>query len=104
MRRIAFKMILNPGCQQEYKKRHDQLWPELARLLKRQGIEDYAIFLEPGTGELFGYLKMAGSQKLEQLAQEPLMQQWWSFMKDIMQTNADDSPLTTALEEVFYLP
>ena len=103
MPRIAFKMQLYPGCEQEYRKRHDQLWPELANLLKSQGIEDYAIFLESQTGELFGYLKIDNPKKLDQLAEEPLMKQWWSYMQDIMESNEDLSPVTTPLQEVFYL-
>ena len=44
--RIAFKMQLFKGYEEEYKKRHDEIWPELQQLLKETGISDYSIFLD----------------------------------------------------------
>jgi L-rhamnose mutarotase len=49
MQRIAFKMKLFDGCEDEYKKRHDAIWPQLKTLLKKTGIEDYSIFLDKET-------------------------------------------------------
>ena len=49
MEKIAFVMQLKPGFEQEYKKRHDELWPELASALTEAGISDYSIFLHPQT-------------------------------------------------------
>ena len=40
MEKIAFKMRLNPGQKEEYKRRHDEIWPELIALLKEAGISD----------------------------------------------------------------
>jgi len=96
-------MQLNSGYEEEYRRRHDEIWPELRSLLKASGISEYAIFLQPGTGRLFGFLKAADDAKLDELPQQPIMKKWWSYMKDIMQTNEDDSPVSIALKEVFYL-
>ena len=104
MQRIAFKMKLFKGCEAEYKKRHNQLWPELQSLLKTAGIKDYSIFLDEETNILFGYLTVADSKKLDELPNEPIMKKWWAHMKDIMETNDDNSPVTIPLKEVFYLP
>jgi len=49
MARVAFKMKLNEGFEEEYKKRHDELWPDLEALLKESGISDYSIFLDKET-------------------------------------------------------
>jgi L-rhamnose mutarotase len=104
MQRIAFKMKLHKGSEQEYKKRHDEIWPELAALLTDNGISDYAIFLEKETGFLFGVLKVVDSALLDTLPSQPIMQKWWAYMKDIMDSNEDNSPVSTPLQEVFYLP
>ena len=53
MRRVGFKMKLHPGRAAEYKKRHDESWPELAELLAARGIRDYTIFHDPETDILF---------------------------------------------------
>ena len=104
MKRIAFKMQLNKGAEAEYKKRHDELWPELRQLLKSTGISEYSIFLDEATNSLFGILKIEDKQLLDDLPAHPLMQKWWLFMKDIMESNPDNSPTSIPLKEVFYLP
>lgn len=103
MPRIAFKMQLFKGCEAEYKKRHDEIWPELEQLLKESGIEDYSIFLDAETYSLFGVLKIKDPAVMETLPEQPVMQKWWAYMKDIMETNPDNSPVSIPLEEVFYL-
>lgn len=102
--RKAFKMQLNPGCETEYKIRHDALWPELHELLKTTGISDYSIFLDETTNSLLGVLKASDINALDDLPNHPVMQKWWAYMKDIMQSNPNNSPVSMPLKEVFYLP
>ena len=104
MKRVAFKMTLLKGFEEEYKKRHDAIWPELVELLQKTGISDYSIFLDETTGALYGSLKVEDESSLSGLAEHDVMKKWWVFMKDIMETNADSSPASIALKEVFYLP
>jgi len=104
MPRIAFKMKLHAGQEAEYKRRHDTLWPELEKLLKETGIADYSIFLDEKTLDLFGVLNIENPARLEDLPRHPVMQKWWAYMADIMETNPDHSPLSVPLQEVFYLP
>ena len=103
MQRIAFKMKLFKGKEAEYKKRHDAIWPELKSLLKTTGIEDYSIFLDEETNDLFGVLKIEDPMKLDELPNHPVMRKWWNYMKDIMETNEDGSPVSVRMIEVFYL-
>jgi L-rhamnose mutarotase len=104
MIRVGFKMHLHKGFEEEYKKRHDALWPDLQLLLTESGISDYSIFLDESTNSLFGVLKVSDTTKLDELPAYPLMQKWWAYMSDIMETNADHSPISIPLKEVFYLP
>jgi L-rhamnose mutarotase len=104
MQRVAFKMKLFKGCEEEYKKRHDELWKELQSLLKEKGIKDYSIFLDEETNSLFAYLTIENKKMLDDLPYHPVMQRWWDFMKDIMETNEDGSPVSISLKEVFFLP
>ena len=103
MSRIAFKMKLFKGFEAEYRKRHDEIWPELKIILKNAGVKDYSIFLDEETNLLLGYLTIADSRKLDDLPHEPVVKKWWAYMKDIMDTNSDNSPVTIPLKEVFYL-
>ncbi len=104
MQRVAFKMKLFKGFEDEYRKRHDEIWPELKSLLKSNGIQDYSIFLDEETNILFGCLIIENENKLDELPHYPVMKKWWAYMKDIMETNEDNSPISIPLKEVFYLP
>ena len=96
-------MKLHKGFEAEYQKRHDEIWPELAALLKQNGIKSYSIFLDENTGDLFGYLLCEDEKKLYEQRHHSIMKKWWTYMKDIMETNPDDSPVSVSLKEVFYL-
>jgi len=103
MQRIAFKMYLNEGQKEEYKKRHDQIWPELKKLLKEAGVSEYSIFLDEETNTLFAFQKVSGEGGSQDLGKTEIVKKWWKFMADIMPTNPDNSPVSVPLKEVFYL-
>ena len=102
-KRIGFKMKLNPGFIEEYKKRHNDLWPDLHKLLKDSGISEYSIFFDEETNILFGFQKQAGDQGSQDLGKTEIVQKWWKYMADIMETNPDNSPVSSPLAEVFYM-
>lgn len=104
MDRVAFKMKLFPGFEQEYKKRHDEIWPEIIALLKNNGISDYSIFLDEETNDLIGFLTITDKALLDKLPTNAIMQRWWTYMASVMESNSDNSPVSAQLKEVFYLP
>lgn len=104
MQRVAFKMKLFPGFEAEYRKRHDEIWPDLVALLKETGISEYSIFLDDETNSLFGFLKVTDAANLDNLPAQAVMKKWWAYMGDIMASNPDNSPVSIPLTEVFYLP
>ncbi|MEP6597042.1 MAG: L-rhamnose mutarotase [Ginsengibacter sp.] len=104
MQRIAFRMRLFKGYEEEYRKRHDEIWEDMKLLLKQKGVKDFSIFLDEETNTLFAYLLVDDATKLDDLPNELVQQKWWAYMRDIMETNEDNSPVRTPLKEVFYLP
>lgn len=103
MYRNAFTMKLKPGFEAEYKKRHDEIWPELSTLLSEAGIQDYSIFLDRNSGTLFAVQKLADDFDPEAIPRHPVVKKWWAYMADIMETNPDHSPVTGELMEVFHM-
>lgn len=103
MPRYAFKMLLNPGQRDEYKRRHDNIWPELTALLKHAGVSNYSIHLDAETNTLFAYLERPERHSMDALPADPLMRRWWAHMADIMAANPDGSPVAVPLEQLFYL-
>jgi L-rhamnose mutarotase len=103
MEQVAFAMFLRPGQAEEYRRRHDAIWPELAQALHEAGVRDYSIFLEPATHVLFAVLRRTDDHTSDQLPRREVMQRWWRHMADLMDTNADGSPRQVGLEPMFHL-
>jgi len=103
MKRFGFKMKMKPGCREEYIKIHDAIWPELKEMIKNGGVSDYSIFLDEETNILFAVQKVSGEESSQDMGVHPIVAKWWDYMKDIMETNPDNSPVTIPLEEVFYM-
>lgn len=106
MIRRAYKMKLFPGKEAEYQQRHTDLWPNLKALLKTAGIQNYSIFLDPESHLLFATYEVheSNTAAVDNLALDPIMKEWWAYMKDIMETNPDNSPVSIPLKDMFYLP
>jgi L-rhamnose mutarotase len=102
MTQQGFKMRLKPGMAEEYKRRHDALWPELAEALAAAGIHDYSIFLDEETLILFAVLKLRPDHTAEALPQLPVMRRWWDYMADIMEVEPDNRPRQWPLQPMFY--
>ena len=102
-KRIAFRMNLNPGQAAEYKKRHDEIWPELSQALRDAGVSDYSIWLDRETNMLFATLVRSDDNTLAELPQTEINRRWWAFMADVMAYNPNGTPVQVDLEQVFQL-
>jgi L-rhamnose mutarotase len=103
MEKYAFRMRLNPGMAEEYKARHDAIWPELIALLRQAGVSDYSIHLDEETNLLFGVLWRRDDHAMDRLPDHPVMKRWWAHMADIMATKPDNEPVAVPLRTVFHL-
>jgi len=99
----SFKMKLFEGQEKEYEKRHSEIWPELVKELKSHGATKYLIFHDKETNCLFSYVEMESEELWNKVAETDACQKWWAHMKDIMETNSDNSPISTELSQVFNL-
>ena len=103
MIRKAFVMSVNQGSEQEYERRHTPIWRELEDTLKAHGVHNYSIFLQPQTRQLFGYVEIDDEAKWNAIAQTDICKRWWAYMKDVMPSNSDNSPVAAELREVFHI-
>jgi len=103
MKRVAFKMKLKKGFEEEYKKRHDEIWPDLVKELEEAGVSDYSIYLDNETLFLFAFQKVKDNNQADELPNKKIVKKWWNYMADIMDTNDDNSPVATELKEVFHM-
>lgn len=96
-------MKLKPGFEEEYKKRHDEIWPELVKVLEDAGVSDYSIYLDKETNTLFAFQKIKDHNKAAELPENPVVKKWWAYMAEVMETNPDKSPVAITLDEVFHM-
>lgn len=101
--RIAFRMVLNPGQAEEYRRRHDEIWPQMLAALREAGISDYSIWLDPETNHLFATLVRSDDHTMDDLPQTQINRRWWDFMADIMQVGDRNEPVVVPLQCVFHM-
>lgn len=100
---VAFRMVLNPGLRDEYRRRHDEIWPDLKDGLIKAGVVDYKIFLDEASNHLFAVMVRKRNHTLGDLRDSAVNRRWWDMMADIMQTEPDNAPSEWALTPVFHL-
>ncbi len=103
MIRKAFVMSVHAGMEEEYARRHQPIWADLAAVLKAQGAHNYSIFLDPATRQLFGYVEIEDEARWAAVARTAVCQRWWKSMRDLMPSHPDNSPVSKDLNEVFHL-
>ena len=103
MIRKAFVMSVHSGAEAEYERRHRPIWPDLEKTLLDHGVRSYSIFLHPETRQLFAYVEFDNAAQWEAIARTEICQRWWAHMRELMPSNADNSPVSTELREVFHL-
>jgi L-rhamnose mutarotase len=96
-------MSVNAGAEREYRLRHNPIWPDLERVLKDHGVNNYSIFLHPETRQLFAYAEIESEKQWAAIADTLACQKWWRHMADLMPHNPDASPVAVGLDEVFHL-
>lgn len=99
----GFKMKLYPGMAAEYEKRHNELWPEMAEMIREHGGKNYSIFWDKETDILFGYIEIEDETKWEASSNTAINRKWWDFMAPLMETNPDNSPVSRDLQLMFHL-
>jgi L-rhamnose mutarotase len=99
----AFRMKLKPGTVDEYKRRHDEIWPELSQALREAGIYDYSIFLDEETLHLFAVLKLRPNDTSAALPQLPVMKRWWDYMAELMEVEPGNRPKEWGLVPMFHM-
>jgi L-rhamnose mutarotase len=101
--RKAFRMSVKPDHQPEYIRRHTPIWRDLEEVLLQHGVQTYSIFLDPETSDLFAYAEIESEERWAAIAATDVCRRWWRTMRELMPSNADDSPVSRDLREVFHL-
>ncbi len=102
--RYAWKATVKEGKLAEYKRRHDNIWPEMKELLKSAGIRNYTIW-NVGN-ELFGYYECEKGIDFaaKTQAESEIVDRWNEYMKDVMTMEMDpETGAQPKLTQVFFL-
>ena len=103
MIRKAFRMSVHHGQEDEYARRHNPIWQELADMLAAHGVRTYSIFLDQQTGDLFAYVEVESEERWAAIAATDVCRRWWRYMSELMPSKPDGEPVSRSLPEVFRL-
>ncbi len=106
MERFGFKLFLkDENTIEEYKKRHDEIWPEMIELLDKAGIKNYSIW---NSGrELFAYYECEDKEKADRVqAESEIVEKWNIYMEELLVSEKDKDgnviPVIEPMELMFY--
>lgn len=104
MERVCFLLRVRPDMLDEYKRRHQQVWPEMLEALAATGWRNYSLFLRPD-GLLVGYLETENfEESRRRIGETDVNERWQREMKPFFvheKGRADEA--LERLEEVFHL-
>ena len=104
MIRRSFRMTLKEGKLEEYKKKHDEVWPEISEILRSSGVTNYSIYYDKKDNTLIEYMELTDDNTFDQMEELETVKKWNTFMKDLLATKSkeDASPVVDELLEVFH--
>ena len=88
MERYAWKAAVLPGKIAEYRRRHDEIWPEMLEMFRRAGIQNYSIWQTGDT--LFGYYECDDLKTALAVQRDaPVSARWRAYMRDVIRMERD---------------
>tara|TARA_B110000263_G_scaffold10946_1_gene9309 strand:- start:1808 stop:2128 length:321 start_codon:yes stop_codon:yes gene_type:complete len=104
MIRRSFRLTLKEGKIEEYKKRHDAIWPELSSALTSLGISNYSIYYDSKDNTLIEYMELTDENRFDELEEMDIVKKWNNYMQDLLITKSstDTSAVEDELREVFH--
>ena len=85
---FAWVLEVRPGYEDEYKKRHEEIWPEMVDMLRNAGVRNYSIFRHGLT--LFGYFETDDlEQTITAINASTVNRRWGEYMTPIMKIEID---------------
>ncbi len=105
MKRVGFILKVKEELIDEYKRRHEQVWPEMLDALRRAGWGNYSLFLRDD-GMLFGYFETPETFQvaLEGMSKEDVNERWQAEMSPFFEgTGGHADEMMEELVEVFHL-
>ncbi len=103
MERVCFTFEIHPGTEAEYKKRHDEIWPELVEAIKSAGQANYSLFRQGTT--IIGYVECHpdAATAFGKIAATDVNARWQEWFKDVIVSLTDEHGELQRLEEVWHL-
>src|SRR5436190_4168640 len=103
MERLCFTFEIRPGTEDEYKRRHDEIWPELVEAIKDAGFANYSLFRRGTKIVAYAECEPDGATAFAKLAPTEVNGRWAKWFEDVIVSLTDENGQLYLLEEVWHL-
>jgi len=103
MERVCFSFEIYPGTEDEYKKRHDEIWPELVQAIKDAGQSNYSIFRRETTIILYVECEPDAETAFAKVRETDANARWQEWFKDVIVSLTDEHGEFVRYDEVWHL-
>ena len=104
MIRRSFRMTLKKGKLEEYRRKHDEIWPKITEALTEAGVTNYSIYYHQKDNTLIEYMELKEDNTFDKLEDLDILKKWNVYMKDLLITKSEEdaTPIVEELQEVFH--
>jgi L-rhamnose mutarotase len=103
MERVCFTFEIRPGTEDEYKKRHDEIWPELVDAIKDAGFANYSLFRRGTTIVAYVECEPDAATAFAKLGPTEVNARWAKWFEDVIVSLTDENGQLYTLDEVWHL-
>jgi len=95
---VGLAMTMRSGAYEKYKLAHDQLWPDLAKGMRENGV---SMAIHRDGDRLFLFAAAPSRAHWERSRQDPVLARWDAQMAELLETDENGRIAFTSLPKAF---
>lgn len=103
MERVCFTFELYEGAEDEYKRRHDEIWPDLVADIKAAGFSNYSLFRRGSQIVAYAEVSPDLETAMGALASSEANGRWAAWFEDLIVNLTDSQGRLMSMQEVWHL-
>jgi L-rhamnose mutarotase len=103
MERACFTFEIHPGKEDEYRRRHDEIWPEMVTDIREAGLRNYSLFRRGSQIVAYAECHPDIATAFAKLGESEVNARWAKWFEDVIVTLTDDNGNLRLHGEVWHL-
>jgi L-rhamnose mutarotase len=103
LERTCFTFTIKPGTEDEYKRRHDEIWPEMVSALRESGISNYSLFRRGLEVIAYAECEPDAATAFAKMGATDVDRRWSEWFEEVLERRFGDDGEAMSVPEVWHL-